>query len=335
MEQRRVMSLGRSSLVISLPKYWTQLAGLKAGDIVSVAIGRDRSLIIYPGLKKEKELNEITLYVEPNEDSFLLSRKIVACYLNGYSIIRLISRNYFTIAQQRVIRRTAQKIYLRVMEAGVKETCLMTLMDESKSSVKASISRMYDISNSMCHDALTALKNYDAELARSTYILDNEVDHFAFFLSRVFRKASKEPSLANELGLDPMDCFDYQYLTYNIASIADQAATIARHVIMLEERKKRLSDSLLERVCSIGHEALSIYKKAFTIFSEGELKDLDEIIKYKNRVKKIDMEIATLTFSEEKSAEAICACCALRDSILRIGDYSVAIAEIAINRLYK
>lgn len=335
MEQRRVMSLGRSSLVISLPKYWTQLAGIKPGDTVSVMIGRDRSLIIYPGLKKDKELNEITLYIEPDEDSLILSRKIIACYLNGYSIIRLISRNYFTVAQQRVIRRTAQKIYLRVMEAGVKEMCLITLMDESKSSVKASISRMYNISKSMCHDALRALKDHDAELARSTYILDNEVDHFAFFLSRIFRKASKEPSLANELGLDTIDCFDYQNLTHVIEGVADQAASIARHVIMLEERRKRLTENLVEKIYSAGNEVLSIYEKAFIIFSEENSRDLGEVLRYKNKLKKIDAEIAALTFLEEKSAETICACCALRDSILRIGDYSVAVAEIAMNRLYR
>lgn len=335
MEQRRVMSLGRSSLVISLPKYWTQLVGVKVGDVVSVMIGRDRSLIIYPGLKKDKELSEITLFVEPDEDGLILSRKIAACYLNGYSIIRLISKNYFTAAQQKAIRRTAQKMYLRVMEAGAKEVCLMTLMDESKSSVKASISRMYNISRSMCHDALLAFRNYDAELARATYILDNEVDHFAFFLSRVFRKASKEPSLANELKLDITDCLDYQNLIYIIEGIADQAASIAKHVIMLAERKKKLTENLVEKIYSVGNEALSIYDRAFVIFSEGDLKDLGEIIRYRSKLKKIDAEIAALTFLEEKSAETICACCALRDSILRIGDYSVTIAEIALNRLYK
>ncbi|MEM2454968.1 MAG: PhoU domain-containing protein [Candidatus Bathyarchaeia archaeon] len=335
MEQRKIMSLGRSSLVISLPKYWTQLTGLKAGDVVSVAIGRDRSLIVYPGLKKDKEISEITLYVESDEDVFLISRKITACYLNGYSIIKLISKNYFTLSQQRAIRKTAQRLYMRVMEANIKEIRLMTLIDESKGSVKASVSRMYSVSSSMCHDALAALKNHDAELARSVYILDGEVDHFTFFLSRLVRRASMDPSLANELGLDAIDCLDYQSLIHNIESIADQAANIAKHVIMLEERKKRISDNLLEKLCSVGYETLSIYEKAFSLFSGGDLKILSDISRYKIRLRKIDEEIATLSFMEEKSAETVCACCALRDSILRIGDCSVNIAEIAVNRFYR
>jgi hypothetical protein len=55
MEQRKIMSLGRSSLVISLPKYWVELNELKQGDVVSIAINRDRSLAIFPGARKERE----------------------------------------------------------------------------------------------------------------------------------------------------------------------------------------------------------------------------------------------------------------------------------------
>jgi phosphate uptake regulator len=55
-EQREIMSLGRSSLVVSLPKYWVELNELKRGDIVSMAINRDRSLVIFPGTRKQSEL---------------------------------------------------------------------------------------------------------------------------------------------------------------------------------------------------------------------------------------------------------------------------------------
>lgn len=333
MEQRRIMSLGRSSLVISLPKYWTQMAGLKAGDIVSVAVSRDRSLIVYPGLKKEKELNEVTLYIEPDENSFLISKKIAACYLNGYSVIRLLSKNYFTAPQQRVIRRVAQMLYMRIMEADVKELQLTTLMDESKSSIKASISRMYKVSSSMCHDVFTALEDHNADLARSVYGLNREVNHFSFFLLRIIRKASRDPSLASELGLDIIDCLDYQFLTYCIKSVADQAANVARYIIMLERRKKRISDLLLKKICATGRDASEIFDKAFAIFSSNDLKDIGEIIEKREEVKKSDEEIAALSFSEERhDVEAICACCAIRDSIQRIADVSINIADIAINR---
>jgi phosphate uptake regulator len=51
--ERRIMSLGRSSMVITLPKNWMQLNELKKGDAVSLAIQRDRSLVVYPSAQKK------------------------------------------------------------------------------------------------------------------------------------------------------------------------------------------------------------------------------------------------------------------------------------------
>ena len=94
MEQRKIMSLGRSSLVISLPKYWTRLNELKQGDVVSIAISRDRSLAVFPGAKKDREMMKITLHVNPNEKAVIIVRSIIACYLNGYSDIKLVSKKF-------------------------------------------------------------------------------------------------------------------------------------------------------------------------------------------------------------------------------------------------
>ncbi|MEM1606663.1 MAG: phosphate uptake regulator PhoU [Candidatus Bathyarchaeia archaeon] len=335
MEQRRIISLGRSSLVISLPKYWIQSSGLKAGDVVSVAVGRDRSLVIYPGLRKENEEKSITLYVEPDEKHSFISRKIIACYLNGYSNIKLISKNFFTATQQKIIQRTAQALYMRIMDADAKEVSMATFLDESKGSVEMGISRMHRVSSSMCRDAFTSLKEQNSDLARSVYSLDDEVDRFSFFLLRLIRKAAMDPALANDLGLDVIDCLDYQTLIHRIEQIADQAANVAKHVIMLKGRKKSISDVLREKICNVGYEAVSLFDRAVNALLSNEVRELNDIIESNTIIEKLNEEIAILSFTEERSAEAVCACCALRDSILRIAEYSADIAEIAINRSYK
>ena len=134
--ERRVMSLGRSSLVISLPKNWMQLNELKKGDVVSFAIQRDRSLVIYPGAKKKTETKETTLRIDPNEDELLITMKIVGCYLNGYSGITLISEKVFSVPQIKAIRKTAGMLYMRIMEASSRGVFVQTLMDETKADLK-------------------------------------------------------------------------------------------------------------------------------------------------------------------------------------------------------
>ncbi len=335
MEQRKIMSLGRSSLVISLPKHWTQLNELKQGDVVSMAINRDRSLAVFPGVKKDRESNKITLYVEPDEREVFVVRSIIACYLNGYSSIKLVSKKFFTVAQQKAIRNIVQMLYMRIMEADTKEIHIATLIDESKASIQTGINRMYKISSSMCRDTLTALKNQDAALAKSVYTLDDEVDHFSFFLLRLLRRAAVDPALANQLGLETIDCLDYQTLVHRIEQVADRAANIAKHLIMLEGRRKKVSEPLLEKMYVAGCDALALYDKAVNALLSNDVRCSDEIIESQARIEKLDQEIASLAFSKEKSTEVICACCSMRDSVQRIAEYAADIAEITINRSYK
>ena len=104
MDQRKIVSLGRSSLVISLPKHWTQLNELKQGDVVSLAIQRDRSLAIFPGAGSKKGAKEISLHIDPTQKASTLKRNLISIYLNVYMTIRLFSKNIFPVFQQKAIR---------------------------------------------------------------------------------------------------------------------------------------------------------------------------------------------------------------------------------------
>ena len=335
MEQRKIMSLGRSSLVISLPKYWVQLNELKPGDVVSLAIHRDRSLVVFPGAKKEGEVEKITLHVEESDGILQVIRSIIACYLNGYSDIRLVSNKFFRATQQKAIRDSVKKLYMRIMEADAKQIRITTLVDESKASIETGIKRMYALSSSMCRDILSALKNNDVELAKAVYTLDDEVDNFSFLLLRLVRKAATNPTLANQLNLDALDCLDFQTFIHRIEQIADQAASIAKSIILLHGKKKKLSEQIVDKLYLAGTMALELYEKAVNSLFSKDVKSSEEVIVSKANLEKLDQEIASLAFLKEKSTTVICACCSIRDSILRIAGFAADIAEIAIDRFYK
>jgi phosphate uptake regulator len=335
MEQRRIMSLGRSSLVISLPKYWTRLNELKQGDVVSIAMNRDRSLVVFPGMKKEKEVKRITLHVSEDDKVFHIIRSIIACYLNGYSDIKLVSNRFFKATQQKVIRDVVRKLYMRIMEADAKQIRITTLIDESKAPIETGIKRMYTLSSSMCRDVLLALKNNDMELAKTVYTLDDEVDHFSFLLLRLIRKAATDPTLANQLKIDALDCLDYQTFVHRIEQIADQAANMAKSIILLHGKRKKISEHILDKMYLAGNTALDLYEKAVNSLFSNDLKSSEEVMMSKANLEKLDHEIASLAFLKEKSTAVICACCSIRDSILRIAEFASDIAEITISRFYK
>jgi phosphate uptake regulator len=335
MEQRKIMALGRSSLVVSLPKHWVNLNELKQGDVVSLAVQRDRSLVVFPGVEKRREFKTMTLHVAPDEKEVMIVRSIIACYLNGYSAIRLVSEKIFSIAQQRAIRRIVRVLYMRIMESDAKSIYIQTLIDESKASVVSGIRRMHLISSSMCRDALISLKSRDAKLARVVFTLDDDVDHFSFFLLRLLRSAALEPSLANQLELEPIDCLDYQTLVHRVEHVADHATSVAKNIIMLDGRRQRISDELLELMVTAGDAAVDSYNKAVESFFSKNVESSDEIIEEQKRIEKLDLDIASKSFLMEKNALIICATCSIRDSLKRIAEYAADIAEITINRSYK
>ena len=329
------MSLGRSSMVISLPKNGMQLNELNKGDVVSFAIQRDRSLVIYPGAQKKSSQKEITLRIGHDEEDNLIAQKIIGSFLNGYSGLTLISEKIFSIPQRKVIRNTAGRLYMRIMESDSKGVYLQTLTDESKASLEQAVQRMHLISHSMCEDIFNSLKSNDISLAKSVFSLDDDVDHFAFFILRLLRVAAQDPVLANDLRVDPLDCMDYQTLVYRIEHAADYTADIARHIIMLDGTKEKIPDDLLKLMVCEGVESVDLYVKAVNAFFSGDVPFAVEIMKRVQKIEKLDQEIATRSFMGKKNAELVCAICSIREDIKRIADTAANIAEIAVNRAFK
>jgi len=195
---------------------------------------------------------------------------------------------------------------------------------------------MHLIAQSMCEDAFSSLKNRDVALAKSVFSLDDDVDHFSFFILRLLRNAAQDATLANELRIDPLDCMDHQTLVYRIEHTADYATDIARHIIMLDGTQQKIPDDVLELLVTAGTEAVDLYVKAVNAFFSKDVPFSVEIMKNQKRIEKLDQEIASKAFTgKQKNAKLVCAICSIRDNIKRIADCAANIAEIAVNRAFK
>jgi phosphate uptake regulator len=93
MQSRKVVQLGKSTLVVSLPKPWVDLHGLQPGRTVQVSMRGDGSLVIYPKEMKETE-RELTITFEENKPKEIFMREVVSGYLNGASRFRIVSPGF-------------------------------------------------------------------------------------------------------------------------------------------------------------------------------------------------------------------------------------------------
>lgn len=225
---------------------------------------------------------------------------------------------------------------MRIMESNAKNIYMVTFVDESKASVISGIQRMHTIANSMCRDALNSLRDQDVALAKTVYSLDDDVDHFSFFILRLLRRATLDPALANKLSLEPIDCLDLQTLVHRIEQVADSATNIAKHIVMLEGERLKIADPLVELMLTAGNNSINCYEKAVEAFLSKDSASSDEIIEQEKFIEKLDREIASWSFlHEKKNPIIICATCSIRESIKRIAEYAADIAEITIDRSFK
>ncbi len=329
------MALGRSSLVIAIPKYWLEKSNLKRGDVVSLNVQNDGSLSVHPGIGVEKE-RKITLHVVAEESGNSIIRRVISCYLNGFTTIHLRSNKIFTQEQQSAIRDVVKTLYMRIMESHTSETTLQTLMDESMGSVFSGIERMHIITSSMCQDVLKAMKSWDGELARSVLSLEEDVDQFMYFLLRLIRRAALNSSLAHQLGLGMLDCLDCQTLVHRIEHVADHTTSIADNLNTLIEGQSDVLEGVLTVLVEAAEIAFNSYDMAVRSFLSKSSKDVNRIIDDQEEIEELGGLITPLPYSGDHDEKAnICPLCAIRESIKRISEYSADIAEITIDRTHK
>ena len=334
MERRKISTLGKYSLVVTLPKNWTQMNKLQSGDEVSLKIQGDGSLLIHPDLHFEGKQNEISLPITFQEDVRMIQRKIIGCYLNGYDKIELTSEKNFTREQQDGIRSIVKSLYMRIYESHANQVTLQAFMDESLASVISGIERMHIITSSMGKDVIKSLRDWDLSLAKSVISLEEDVDQFLFFLTRLLRTAVNNPSLASKLQISMSDCFDYHLLINRIEYIADHLTTIAETFVELYQYRTQVSEKGMEVLIQAISKTFEYYEKSVEAFFEASLLDTGTIIDYADQTTLIDDGLQDLSHINEDERQIVILCHSIMDEVGYIRNITADIAEITIDRHY-
>jgi phosphate uptake regulator len=335
MDRRKIMSLGKSSLVVSLSKDWLNKNNLKRGDYIFTTIEEDFSLRLQSSPPEMEKPQEISLSISVDESGESIIRKVIGCYLNGYSLIKLKSAKIFTVEQQRFIRSVMGSLYMMIIESTSSRVTLQTLMDESLASVTSGIERMHIITSSMCQDLLKAMKEWDIDLAKSVVSLEDDVNQFSYYLLRLIRSAAQNPSLANKLQLDMIDCLDYQTLVQRIEHTADCTTITAENLINLFENRQFLPKDVFSVIIKTADIAFDSYEDAVQSFINNEIEATNAIIDSQEEIESLGETITPIPYSEQDEKNILCPICLIRDNIKRIGEYASDIAELTIDRAYK
>jgi len=234
MKSRKLVRLGKSSLVVSLPKYWIEELGLKAGDEVLFKKEYDGSLKIIP---KEKilspHLSELEINAEECRNEKLLNFILRSGYLTGKEKIVISSSEGLKGWQLDGIREIMEEIRgLEIEEQNINKVVLRTFVDSTKINALSYFKRKVSLITSMLEYLLNGVLEKRADLLDEIQFLFKE-------LSRVYLGATRQllitqmkgESLEN-IGFDnPLQILEARVIIYNLLSMGHEINNLSKYAM--------------------------------------------------------------------------------------------------------
>ncbi len=321
---------GGSTYIVSLPIEWVREGGLGAGDTVLLNIKPDRSLSITPdsGNKKlaRRSMVEMTIS-DDQEENF---RFLVANYLVGYDIIRVVSSRGFTAAERKYLKDSARKrlIGIEIVEESRTEVVLQNLLKFQDITLEKSLQSMFRIIFSMMEDSIVALREVDIELARDIAQRDNDVDKFYLLSVRQIKAALDDSNLARKIGIEnSKDCLGYRLIIKLMERIGDHVQEIANTVIQMDGNSEENKD-----VVEMGLLSQKLFQDSFRSLLEMNTDLANHVIRTSRMISTLGNKISQ---KSEVSGETYCLSGERKRKIIasfhRIAEYSSDIAEMVIN----
>jgi len=273
---RRLISFGKSSYIVSLPKLWIDKNKLKKGDLISIEESKEGLLLKISKTELKKEEPQSIVINAENKNLSQLKTEIVSAYLNNYGIIEVISGDLKTNAP--AVRDMLHGLSgLEIINQSSTRIVAKDLININEISIKTLIRRMDNITRAMMQDALECFDGVDH--TDSLAHIDEEVNRLHFLTYRVIRSGLKDVRIANSLGASSLKLHSDHTVTTKIEAIADNVKMIARY--LKDTRLDKKWSNELKEIFKIIKQSYSDVMKAYHTNDEKIALEIEEINKEK------------------------------------------------------
>lgn len=246
MEYRKLISFGKNSYVISLPKTWVKQNKLKKGDLIYVDDAGSSLLVNSKESEITKVEKEIVILVD-GKTMPLIMREIISAYIQNYRTITLKGKE--VKANLKELQAAIQNlIALETMEQNTDMIIAKDFLNMDNVSVDELIRKMDIVTRTMLKDMCRIFVEDQYE---SMNQMDKDVNRLYFLLYRAVLYNLENPRLAlKNLKMSPTDLFQMHSAGFFIEGIADEARRTARYVrsVTLPVAGKKVVEQLLVRL---------------------------------------------------------------------------------------
>ena len=328
-ESRKVQFTGGSTYIISLPKKWISQNQIGKGSFIKLREGDGGLLtIVPPSAVSQKKLDEAIITVDSNAGSETITRKLVSAYLAGYNSIHIKADSQHFSNRQRY----EMKNFVRSMLVGTEivsdtssQLIFQVLLSYPELTIQSALRRMTIITTSMHNDAVIAIRTRHEELANDVVSMDNEVDRFNLYVTRLLKTAIYNPRIIKDIGLDNAnDCLGYRVLIKYVERTADHAVNIAENVATL----KNVQNDTIQKIEKMSTVAITMFGTAMESLFRKDYNAAEKIMQDIKEIKRLEKEAI---LSSQLDAEDGTILRLIIESVKRTAEYACDIAEIVLN----
>lgn len=323
MEIRRVQITGGATFMVTLPKDWAEAQKLHAGAEIELHPHSPDLLILRP--HRDSHLTRGVLKLNAQTGDTLM-RAFISMYVAGFDIIEVRGER-ITPDQRQTIRKITQALIgPEIMEESRDSIVIHNLLNLSELSAPKTLQRIFLMVHDMFTDAVRALVDHDAELANDIAARDEDVDRLYLMLYRQFRIALRDPLAEEALGISRVKLFDTHTVARQLERIADHAVKIAHVTTVI---KVPAPSKVVDALHKGGEHVANLLQESMDAFRLPDPDLASQVIDKALGVEARLMKAVKLLWDLAPQEAQLIGIAF--DSIGRVKDYSINIAETALN----
>ncbi len=234
MEYRKLISFGKSSFVVSLPKPWIGQNKLKKGDLIYMEES-GQNLMLSKSTVKDGEEEKTKVINIDGKSSLLIMREVNSAYILNYRTIILKGKEIKDKVKE--IQQIFQNlIALEIMEQTSNSVVAKDFLNMEQVSIEELIRKMDIIARTMLNETISSISKDNYENINER---DKDVNRLYFLLYRaVLYNLEHLSNAMKKYKLGPTELLNQQFVGFYIEGIADEARRTARFARMIKGNAK-------------------------------------------------------------------------------------------------
>ena len=333
MEIRKLQHIKGGSFTLSLPKEWIEKQKLKRGEEIAVLEEEDGSLRLYPITMEHKEPMEVALSLEDFPEVKALEYCIGTYYIQGSNKISITSKKIIPVHVKKRLKLLRMDLPgVEVDEEMANALSFHAIIDPSAFLLESLIEKTSSFSLHILEDATKSIINSDFQLANEVIERSKEaLRHYRMTIRQV-ALASFSRAISRKVGVkNCRECVTFALIARDLNRLVYHSSSVAMQFLALKDKLKINHDilSAIGDISSIVHnmqrDAVQAFLKKDVMLAIATMRKIDD-------VKQKEEKLLTTIQKNVEDADLAVALSHIARDLRRIGGYSVAIADDAMNR---